>query len=109
MSFENDALAFVEINPDTGKKWTCNELFIALTTEREKCENISKQLDQVRSGQDVIISWPAQAANLRARWAIHLDEFTIARKDVMNLGKEVRSLFDQYRDEFNNFSLLKKS
>ena len=109
MSYENNALAFAEINPDTGKRWTCNELFTALTSEREQRVRISNELDQVRLGPDVIISWPEQSANLRARWAIHLDEFSIARKQLTNLGAELRKQFDQYRDEFNNFSVLKKS
>jgi len=109
MFFINNALAFTEINPDTGKRWTCNELFAALTSEREQRASISKQLDQIRLGPDVIISWPAQSANLRARWAIHLDEFSIARKQLTNLGIELRARFDQYKSELNGFSLLKKS
>ncbi len=115
MSFENNALAFSEINPDTGKRWTCAELYSALNAETSKLLITKSKLlekevnDTLLKEQHAIISWPAQSANIRARWAIDLDEFSIARRQLSNLGSSIKALFNQYRGEFNDFSLLKKS
>ena len=115
MSFENNALAFSEVNPDTGKRWTCAELHSALNAETSKLLVAESKLlekevnDVLLKEQHAIISWPAQSANIRARWAIHLDEFSIARRQLRNLGSALKARFNQYKGEFNDFSLLKKS
>ena len=104
-------MSFNEINPETSKPWTRAELF----TELEKIKAVKTfraTSATVPTGREVdpsgIISWPEQAANLRARWAIHVDEFDIAIKDLKTLYKAIEVFIENQREYWSDQPLLKK-
>ena len=98
-------MSFNEINADTGKPWTRAELFHALEKVRAKAPTVSSRPEV---GQSDIISWPHQSANLRARWAIHTEEFNIAIKDLKALYKSVLVLIENQREYWSTNPLLKQ-
>ena len=108
-------MSFNEINPDTGKSWTRAELFEELEKQRAKTVEILKEVSTY-SGEVAltetaisdIISWPAQAANLRARWAIHLDESSIAVDELKSLGRSLRVFYENQKEYWTNSPLLKQ-
>ena len=97
--------SFDETNPDTGKPWTRAELYFTLTAERSKLLIMEEKLLK-RQAENEIITWPEQAANIRARWAIHQNELPILVQQVRNLGKTMRRL---YQEEIVGFTVFKKS
>ena len=103
-------MSFNEINPDTAKPWTRAELFQELETLRNANSDLSAglQLTDAELSFSDIISWPAQAANLRARWAIHQEEFDIAGKDLKELYKYVQVFIENQKEYWTNQPLLKK-
>lgn len=103
-------MSFNEINPETSKPWTRAELYSELEKVKE-AKNDGAAYAIVSAGLPVdsdIISWPEQAANLRARWAIHLDEFDIAIKDLKTLYKAIEVFVENQREYWTNQPLLKK-
>ena len=98
-------MSFNEINPETSKPWTRAELFQELEAIRTEDTPLSAG---VRVKVSEIISWPEQAANLRARWAIHTDEFDIAIKDLKTLYKAIQVFIENQKEYWTNQPLLKK-
>ena len=103
-------MSFNEINPETAKPWTRAELFQELETLRVTSSDMSDamQLTDAEQSFSDIISWPAQSANLRARWAIHTEEFDIAINDLKTLYKSVVVLLENQKEYWANQPLLKK-
>ena len=103
-------MSFNEINPETAKPWTRAELFQELETLRATNSDMSDaiQLTDAELSFSDIISWPAQAANLRARWAIHLEEFDIAIKDLKTLYKRILVLIENQREYWATNPLVKQ-
>jgi len=104
-------MSFDEINPETAKPWTRAELFATLEHERAEATEVLKEVtyyDGPQADKSVIISWPEQAANLRARWAIHQDEFAIAIKDLKTLYKSVQVFIENQQEYWATNPLLKK-
>ena len=103
-------MSFNEINPETAKPWTRAELFQELETVRTTHSDLSDAINLTDSELQFseIISWPAQAANLRARWAIHTEEFDIAIKDLKTLYKTIEVFVENQREYWADQPLLKK-
>jgi len=103
-------MSFNEVNPETAKPWTRAELFQELETARAKHSDLSDALDLTPAEQQFsdIISWPAQSANLRARWAIHQEEFDIAIKDLKSLYKAVLVFVENQREYWATNPLIKQ-
>ena len=101
-------MSFNELNPETGKPWTRAELFEALDVERTKCAELLAMINRqgIEPAQD-IITWPEQAANLRARWAIHLDESSTAMRELRELGTKFRTWIDNQRQYIIDNPLIK--
>ena len=103
-------MSFNEVNPETNKPWTRAELFSELEKVKEAKDDRAAYAI-VSAGLPVdsdIISWPEQAANLRARWAIHMNEFDIAIKDLKTLYKAIEVFVENQREYWTNQPLLKK-
>ncbi len=92
------ANASIPNNPTTGRAWTRNELITELEVERKRNSDRT-------SG---IISWSEQVSNVKARWHIHLKEWTILTHQVYELGRECR-VFAETRLLASNSTSLTRS
>ena len=107
-------MSFNEINPETGRSWTRAELFAALEQALDDKGQLMIAVDHYdgelanQTERAAIITWPEQAANLRARWAIHLDEYSTAVKELQALGKSVRVFIEDQREYWTSNPLLKQ-
>lgn len=101
-------MAFNEINPETSKPWTRHELYTELETLKGDAGMHLAALDTVQTTDSDIISWPRQSANLRARWAIHQDEFNIAIKDLKTLAKAIQVFIENQKEYWQANPLLKQ-
>ena len=106
---ENNAMAFTEINPATGKVWSRDELFTQLgKTEAQLRSTADMLADKVievasiRSPElDPFITWEQQLLNLRSRWYRHQQEWEIATADVRQLGATFRGWWEQALKELS--------
>ena len=104
-------MSFNEINPETGKSWTRAELYEALEQALEDKAHLMLAIDHYDDelfNREDIITWPEQAANLKARWSIHSVEFSTAVKELQNLGRSLRVFYEDQKEYWTNSPLLKQ-
>ena len=87
-------MAFTEINPVTGQVWTREQLWSAYQTEAATVTEY--QFEAAKDSR--LISWPSQWQNLKARWEIHLKEWSAATADVHQLGRTFRGHLEELRE-----------
>lgn len=83
------------LNVSINDKLTKAKLIDIANTLQDRC--LLGELDK-----PTLISFDSYIKDVRARWDIHLNEWRAITKDIMNVGKQARVIYDRaYARAFN--------